>query len=180
MINLTYSEQMKTQDSLWNEEEEDLEVMPKLYEQVMSEAITKGFNGGYVIYEGTNEAIIDIHLDKTRVDYDDADESFGYCKPLIEFLERLLNKNKEGFVIEDIKEVYNEDVLQLAEDLETAVVRSIPLKVVKLYDVKDEVYGECPDCGHSGLKKDVHQHCWWCGQKLDWNKEKIEPIVVYI
>lgn len=72
------------------------------------------------------------------------------------------------------------EMLNLCDDIETAIVKSIPIKVVKTYEVKDVTYGECPSCQHTGLKKDTHECCWWCGQSLNWKKEELKPLVIYI
>jgi transcription elongation factor Elf1 len=47
--------------------------------------------------------------------------------------------------------------------------KKIPKKPFNLYNIKLNTYGNCPNCGHSGLKEITHEHCWWCGQKLDWS-----------
>lgn len=66
------------------------------------------------------------------------------------------------------------------EDIDEIIAKSNPLMVINKYTVNDSIYGECPSCGHSGLKQGLHEYCFWCGQRLNWNKEKIEPLVVYL
>lgn len=50
-----------------------------------------------------------------------------------------------------------------------ALEKHVPKKITKTYLVNGKIYGECQNCGHTGLAKDVHENCWWCGQKLDWS-----------
>ena len=45
---------MKEQDSLWEIEKEDLEKMKVLFENIMIEAKSLGFNGTWVIYDGNS------------------------------------------------------------------------------------------------------------------------------
>ncbi len=97
MIKLTYTKEMDFQDFLWNTEGEDKERMKELYVGIMEEAKEKGFKGSYDIYDGEYpEAIIEVYRDeKEREDaYLGKVEvpMFGYCKPLIEYLEKILNE----------------------------------------------------------------------------------------
>lgn len=61
-----------------------------------------------------------------------------------------------------------------AESIVKALEKQISRRVTDTYhvmvkDVDIIEYGECPSCGHTGLKEHTHKHCWWCGQKLDWD-----------
>ena len=96
MIKLTYTEEMKEQDNLWNEGNEDFNIMARLYNEIIEEAKTKGFNGYACIYDGGQEKLCTIYkneeeqelakLGKVEV------EDVGYCKPLIHKLENILNQ----------------------------------------------------------------------------------------
>lgn len=92
MIKLNYNDEMKVQDDLWSEEKEDVEIMGKLFKNIMDEAEIKGFKGGYVIYDGENEKIIDVHQVKGQENIGEPDGSFGHCKPLVKFLEQAIAK----------------------------------------------------------------------------------------
>lgn len=88
---------MKQNDKLWETEQEDLELMIKLYEQIVSEAKSKGFKGIVEIYMGTGEACIDLY--ETEEDYElgrvgtiEPAGSFGFCRPLIECIEEILSR----------------------------------------------------------------------------------------
>lgn len=74
--------------------------------------------------------------------------------------------NKEGKATEEATDILNRDAA---------------LKVSKTYTIRDnELYGECPSCGHTGLKASVHKFCYWCGQKLGWPEDKLEPLIIDI
>lgn len=97
-IKLTYTDEMRFQDALWENEKENVQRMKELYKDIMQEAVEKGFKGSYVIYEGIggNEAIIDVYMndeEKKAVELGKEESTmFGYCKPLIEYLEEILNE----------------------------------------------------------------------------------------
>lgn len=82
---LTYTEKMKKQDELWKEEKEDITTMKSLFTQIISEAQEMGFRGTTVIYHWDNEALIDVLIDNEV-------KTFGYCQPLIEYLEIVINQ----------------------------------------------------------------------------------------
>lgn len=100
MLKLTYTEEMKKQDELWQSESEDLDVMNKLYNEIIKEAKQKGFRGVTYIYSVNKEMLCQIfnnEEEKEQADfgtYNDFDE-VGYCKPLIGKLEEMLNNNVE-------------------------------------------------------------------------------------
>ena len=78
-----YSSEMKEQDSLWEIEKEDLEKMKVLFENIMIEAKSLGFNGTWVIYDGNSESIIDIfedekHEEECNLGTEEPLGSFGY------------------------------------------------------------------------------------------------------
>lgn len=59
------------------------------------------------------------------------------------------------------------------EKAKVALAKQIPREPRHLYfSIDSRQYGECPNCGHTGLLKDVHKHCWWCGQALKWGGNK--------
>ena len=51
-----------------------------------------------------------------------------------------------------------------------ALEKQIPKKPINTYKSYGETYGECPNCMHTGLREFTYKHCWWCGQKIDWEK----------
>lgn len=97
MMKLTYTEEMKKQDKLWQSQNEDFVVMEKLYNEIIDEAKGKGFKGVTYIYSVGSEMLCQIfnnEEEKKLADlgsYNDYDE-VGYCKPLIEKLEDMINK----------------------------------------------------------------------------------------
>lgn len=95
MIKLNYTGEMIIQDKLWGEEKENLNIMAKLYKEIMTEAKDKGFNGYYIIYKANEECICEIYENEDA--YNNGAESlnlFGFCKPLIDYLESILNSQK--------------------------------------------------------------------------------------
>ena len=97
LIKLTYTKEMEEQDRLWETEEEDTVVMERLFKEIVKEAKEKGFTGYCDIYQGPGEAICEIFT--TEEEYElslvEMQDTFmvGYCKPLIEGLEKYLNAN---------------------------------------------------------------------------------------
>lgn len=96
MIRLNYTDEMRFQDHLWQTEGEDLEVMKELYEEIVRNAREHGFEGSYLIYDGSiRECVIDIYMNEDEERMAESgyleDRTFGYCKPLIECLEYELN-----------------------------------------------------------------------------------------
>lgn len=100
MLKLTYTEEMKKQDELWRSESEDLDVMKKLYNEIIAEAKKKGFKGATYMYSIDGEMLCQIFNNEEEKElaalgkYNDFDE-VGYCKPLIGKLEQMLNNNVE-------------------------------------------------------------------------------------
>lgn len=98
-IKLTYTEEMKEQDRLWQNEEENLETMKKLYLEIIAEAKEKGFEGVVDIYDVSGEMLCEIFKNEEELrlarlgEYEDFD-SVGYCKPLIEHLEEIINEKQ--------------------------------------------------------------------------------------
>ncbi len=97
-MKLTYTEEMKQQDELWKIENEDFDVMEKLFYNIMEEAKQKGFNGCYKIYQASNECVCEVYAneeeaEKCRNGEIDTEFMFGYCEPLIEHLEKYYLKN---------------------------------------------------------------------------------------
>lgn len=97
IIKLTYTDEMKEQDLLWQTENEDLDVMERLYKGIIKEAQQKGFKGHYEIYKCNGECICEIYKDIEQYNNnEDSDIIVGYCKPLIEDLEALLNSKSDS------------------------------------------------------------------------------------
>lgn len=99
MIKLTYTDEMKEQDLLWETEQENFETMKKLYIQIMNEGKAMGFTGVYSIYV-IDEAVIEIYeneaeKEKCSEGKAEIESIFGYCKPLIHYLESVLNKSND-------------------------------------------------------------------------------------
>lgn len=97
LIKLTYTDEMKEQDALWEKENEDVQVMERLYKEIIKEAREKGFKGYEVIYEYNGECVCEIYENVEQYNDNDNDSDFmaGYCKPLIEYLEAVLNHKEE-------------------------------------------------------------------------------------
>ena len=97
IIKLTYTKEMEEIDKLWEKEEEDARVMERLFKEIVKEAKEKGFTGYCDIYQGSGEAICEVFdtEEEYKLSLDNAGETlmFGYCKPLIEILEKYLNTN---------------------------------------------------------------------------------------
>lgn len=93
VIELTYTEEMKKQDKLWKAEKEDSNLMEKLFHQIANEAKEKGFTGYCSIYQADNECICEIfhnkeEYKKASLSGEAVYHSFGFCKALIEELEK--------------------------------------------------------------------------------------------
>lgn len=95
MVKLTYTDEMKEQDKLWENEEENTTVMERLFNEIVEEAIGKGFTGYCVIYQGPEECICEVFDSKEQYielqDSSDYRDMYGFCKPLIKDLEERLN-----------------------------------------------------------------------------------------
>ena len=107
---LTYTDEMKKQDELWKEEEEDLELMGQLQRQVIYEAKAKGWKGAAVFWEGDNESVVDIADNEEEHHHGSNVESFGYCKALIDKIEagmgaNVRNEDKNEHKVENAEEV---------------------------------------------------------------------------
>lgn len=109
---LTYTDEMKKQDELWKEEEEDLELMEQLQRQVIYEAKAKGWKGYAVFWKGENESVVDIaeNEDEAWSPYSSEVESFGYCKALIDKIEadmgtHVRNVDKNEHKVENVEEL---------------------------------------------------------------------------
>ncbi|MTI49683.1 MAG: hypothetical protein FH761_17775 [Firmicutes bacterium] len=71
--------------------------------------------------------------------------------------------------IEDIKNNIQPVVGGISLDMAIkALEKQIPKEPIKHYKVHGNTYAECPNCNHTGLRQSTHDHCWWCGQRLDW------------
>lgn len=99
MIKLTYTDEMKKQDELWQTEKEDLNTMKKLYNDIIDEAKNNGFQGNVIFHVFNDEAVFEIFESKKEEEMVSSGEldlngenMGGYCKPLIEKLERILNE----------------------------------------------------------------------------------------
>lgn len=66
---------------------------------------------------------------------------------------------------------YNPTEVETCKLAIVALKKQIPEKPTHTYKCIDYyLYGECPNCGHTGLKEGAHKHCWWCGQAIDWTE----------
>jgi len=92
---LSYTNEMKEQDLLWENEGEDFDVVEKLFHQIVSEAKEKGFKGHVLIYKTDIEVLAEVFESKDQYEkaidglFDDY-ESTSKCKTLIELLEKQL------------------------------------------------------------------------------------------
>ena len=95
-IKLSYTDEMKKQDKLWEYEVEDTTIMEKLFHDIVNEAKEKGFKGYCDIYQGPGECICEIFEDKKEYEKlresGEETEMVGFCKPLIERLEARINR----------------------------------------------------------------------------------------
>lgn len=97
-MQLTYTEEMKKQDALWEKEQENVDAMISLYEEIMEEAEKLGYNGIYDTYIVSGEAVIELfenedEKESYNLSGESNDHLFGYCKPLIRTLNEILQKN---------------------------------------------------------------------------------------
>lgn len=97
-MQLNYTEEMKKQDALWENEQEDFNVMISLYEEIMEEAEILGYNGIYDAYIVSGEAVIELFENEAEKESyslsgESNDHLFGYCSPLIRTLNEILQKN---------------------------------------------------------------------------------------
>ena len=93
---LTYTKEMKEQDKLWKLEKEDSNLMEKLFHQIVNEAKGKGFTGYCSIYQTNNECICEVfhnkeEYEKASLSGESIYYSFGFCKAIIEELEKRIN-----------------------------------------------------------------------------------------
>ena len=113
-IKLTYTEEMRNQDLLWETESEDTKVMEKLFEKIISEAKEKGLKEYCYIWQGDKECLCNVY--ESEEDWDNGKEPIvegvGYCKPLIKYLEDMLNQHNNA------KDDSEEDELELAKVIE--------------------------------------------------------------
>lgn len=93
MIKLNYTKEMNKQDKAWEVLEEDTAVMGSLFQSIMDEAKKLGFKYTYVIYQSGGERNIDLYKTETQENSGEAEVSFGYCKPLISYIEDILNED---------------------------------------------------------------------------------------
>lgn len=96
-VKLTYSDQMKEQDTLWDTAIEDLKSMIKLHESILNEARSMGWNGYAVTYTIDDPETV-TELYKNERDWKDGKaplEISAPCKRLIEELENLLKEQRE-------------------------------------------------------------------------------------
>ena len=98
MMELTYTEEMKKQDALWEDEKEDMHLMTKLQGDIKNEAIAKGFKGYILIYDAPDEIVAEVYTSKEEyeqacsgeVDFG-GDNISGNCRGLINNIKELSN-----------------------------------------------------------------------------------------
>lgn len=79
----------------------------------------------------------------------------------------------------DMYDISKEDVIEkwntrhYPPEVEKAVERMNPEKVIERWSQNGIEYGDCPTCICPVERKhwDDHQHCDRCGQALDWSEE---------
>lgn len=84
---LTYTDEMKKQDKLWDTESEDVNVMEQLQKQIIDEAKAKGWKGVAVFWQGINQSIVDIANSQEEYENDSGIESHGNCRSVIARIE---------------------------------------------------------------------------------------------
>lgn len=92
-MKLDYTDKMKEQDKLWETESEDVNIMENLFNDIIRQAKQKGFNGCYIIYQVNDECACEIFSSEEEYEKccngeKNSEFIFGYCKPLIECLEK--------------------------------------------------------------------------------------------
>lgn len=97
LSNITYTGEMAIQDELWKSEKEDLEVMKRLYNEIVAEAREYGFKGIVDIYESSNEMVVELfeseeEFEKVRNGVIDNEDMFGHCLPLVKRLEQIISE----------------------------------------------------------------------------------------
>lgn len=98
-VRLTYTEEMRDQDRLYEIEKEDRTTMERLHKSIVKEAIHKGFKGAAetINYNDNNGVITEVFrtqndLEKERLTGDGLQiASCGYCHALINVLENEIN-----------------------------------------------------------------------------------------
>lgn len=93
---LTYTEEMKKQDLLWETEDEDRTIMESLYKEIITEAKEKGFKGKCVISHSMSECNCEVYESEEEYELLTRTEeytkwNFGNCTSLIEYLENIIN-----------------------------------------------------------------------------------------
>lgn len=92
-VTLTYTDEMKEQDALWENEQEDLDIMESLFHELVNEAKENGYTGIARIYRKPDETICELFQSEDELTVSDLTdrevEMYGYCKPLLHRLEDL-------------------------------------------------------------------------------------------
>lgn len=98
-MKLTYTEEMKEQDELWERKNEDLVLMKKLQKDIEIEAKQKGFTGEVICYEVDKEIISEVYKSAEElalVQYGKLvlfNNVCGHCESLIRIIEKIMNQN---------------------------------------------------------------------------------------
>lgn len=100
MLKLTYTEEMKEQDRLYEDEQENSEIMERLHNSIVEEAKSKGFKGVADIINYNDEHGVSTELFHSQEDLEEERQRgnglqiaiCGYCGALIKNLEEILNK----------------------------------------------------------------------------------------
>ena len=92
---IKYTDEMRLNDRLWELESEDLDLMLKLFHEILYQARKLGFLNPIEIYEANDEICYEIYLDRNHRDacmagYSEPLKSGGYCKYLIKDIENIL------------------------------------------------------------------------------------------
>lgn len=96
MKKINYTKEMEEQDFLWAKEKESLDIMEKLFKEIEKQSYDLGFDGIFHIYDGIDEKIVEVYKNKKQLELAQLGiindvPCFGYCKPLIKYIEKILN-----------------------------------------------------------------------------------------
>lgn len=83
---------------------------------------------------------------------------------------------RKNMAIINGKELTFEEIDELAKEFDEAIEKQIPVKPVYCKD--QNIYftskWECPTCHKEFNGMKISEYCYHCGQKFDWEVDKIE------
>lgn len=100
-VTLTYTDEMKTQDALWENEQEDSDIMERLFQDIVNEAKANGYTGIANIYQRRSEALCELYDDENHqvavLTTGANADIYDHCQSLIERLEDLCSGISSDF-----------------------------------------------------------------------------------